>query len=311
LPTPAIANRSGTSAPDPTSIPVATAPPNASHTNGWQPKAVKPFTNRAGEGQWQPYIADGSGNIVAYRTFLAPDKQRPYVTVGVVSFDLRRVKLGFVLGNDEPRSNVKIQRSGRIPANDMQAGKLLAVFNGGFKAQHGNFGVMAEGMILIPPRDTFATAAIRQSGQVSIGAWGRDIRPSSDIVAWRQNGPLILENGTINPLTEVMTAANWGAALDGTVAVWRSAMGINRDGTELYYAAGNQIVMQTMANAMLAVGADDAMQLDINNYWVHFSVVKWENGSPIPDPLFNEMRAQDPRRYLGAYSRDYFYVAMK
>lgn len=310
------------STPTPTTVVVADATPppvsiaQPTPTPPWKPQNIKAFTKKAGEGEWGSYLKDSKGNTIAYRTFVSPDLKRPYVSVGIVAFDLRQSKLNFLLGFDEPRAtlpiaNTRLNRTGRIPSEDAKIKRLLAAFNGGFKSQHGNFGVMISNTVMLPPRDGFATVALQKDGAVQIGAWGRDIKTSADYMAWRQNGPPILENGKINPLTNEMTAANWGAALDGTVAVWRSALGINKDNTVLYYAAGDGVVLPTMAEALLAAGADDAMQLDINNYWVHFTAVRDTGGKLTPEPLFDGMKNQDPNRFLGAYSRDFFYVVSK
>lgn len=295
---------------------VAAATPAPTAAPPWKPQNIKPFTKKQGEGEWTAYLKDGNGNTVAYRTFLSPDLKRPYVSVGVVAFDLNRTKLHFLLGFDEPRptlpvTNARLNRTGRIPSEDAKAKRLLAAFNGGFKAQHGNFGVMISNTVLLPPRDGFATVALQKDGGVRIGAWGRDVSANGDYAAWRQNGPPILENGKINPLTNVMTAANWGAALDGTVAVWRSALGIDKNNKVLYFAAGDGVILPTMADALLAAGADDAMQLDINNYWVHFTAVRDTAGKLNPEPLFDSMKPQDPNRFLNAYSRDFFYVTVR
>jgi hypothetical protein len=180
----------------------STPVPDSSHS-GWPPLNLAAPGNTPGEGQWTAYLRDANGNVDAYRTFLDPDPMRPYASVAVVAFNLQATRLHFVLGYEEPVSSVYIPRPARIPASDMVAGKILAAFNGGFKAQHGHFGVMLNGVTLIPPRDGFGTVAIYDDGTVRLGAWGSDITPSPQIVAWRQNGPLIIQNGQINPHTAV------------------------------------------------------------------------------------------------------------
>ena len=53
------------------------------------------------------------------------------------------------------------------------------------------------------------------------------------------------------------------------------------------------------------------MQLDINNYWVHFDAIQPDGEKLATVPLFDGMKAQDDRRYLNGYSRDYFYVVSR
>ncbi len=291
---------------------IATTVPRATPIPPFQPAVLPAFTKKAGEGQWQPLIKDTADRVLAWRTFLAPDPQRPYVSIGIVAVDLRNTRLGFVLGTQEPVSTQAITRSGRIPAADFTAERLLATFNGGFKTQHGQYGVGFNQRTLVPPREGFATVALRRDGSLRIGAWDKAFaQDERDYQWWRQNGPPIINNGAINPLTENTNASNWGAALDGNVAVWRSALGISKDGNTLYYAAGDAVVMTAMARALTTAGAHAAMQLDINNSWVHFGSIRWMAGKPEPEPLFDSWRNQEPRRYLGAYSRDYFYLAVR
>ncbi|MBI4630550.1 MAG: hypothetical protein HY740_02335 [Chloroflexi bacterium] len=114
----------------------------------WPPPNI---TNRMGvlddEGLWTPYLYDSAGRVVAYRTFLQPDRQRPYAMTAIVVFNLNVTRLGFMIGTHEPYSTAKLQRSGVIPVQDRQPGVLLATFNGGFQAQHGQFGAMYEGNV--------------------------------------------------------------------------------------------------------------------------------------------------------------------
>ena len=69
--------------------------------------------------------------------------------------------------------------------------------------------------------------------------------------------------------------------------------------------------MPVLAQAMHAAGVQDGMQLDINNYWVHFVAVRNEKGKMVPEPLFPDDMKADVGRYLQPYARDFFYVALK
>ena len=275
------------------------------------PPVITPFTKRADEGKWAPYILDARGRAIAYRAFVYPDAQRPYVGVGIVAIDLVNARLGFVVGTEEPVSNAVITRTGKIPSSDFAAGRLFAVFNGGFKTQHGRFGVYAGGKELVPPREGMATVAIDKDGAIRIGQWRDPGLVMPDTIAWRQNGPPVVRNGEINPLTSDNSASNWGANIDGAVAVWRSGMGVSKDGQILFYVAGNDLVASTLAKSLKAAGAHNAMQLDINNFWVQFCAVRADGTALKPEPLFDHMKSQQPDRYLKAYSRDYFYISAR
>jgi len=59
---------------------------------------------------------------------------------------------------------------------------------------------------------------------------------------------------------------------------------------------------------MLAVNPQTAMQLDINNFWVHFTAFKNDNGTFAAEALFPKEMASNLERFLNPYPRDFFYV---
>ena len=289
-------------------------PTNTPTPTPWSPPAVRASGILEGEGLWSPYISDTGGQTVAYRTFLQPDPKRPYTLVAIVAFDLSQTRLGFVLGFDEPKSKdtpPALKRSGTIPAGDFKPGILLATFSGGFKGAHGNYGAMSNGIVAIPPRSGLATVAMYKNGAIKIGEWGKDFTVSDQMVAWRQNCSLIIQDGKINPLVNIDSAEYWGANLNGATVTWRSGIGISPDNNTLYFFAGPSMTANVLAQAMMAAGVKSGMQLDINNYWVHFTAIRTDGAKLIPDPLFPDDMKFDVDRYLKPYVRDFFYVALK
>ena len=295
----------------PSNISSSTPFPGSSYSV-WLPENVPALGSTPGEGLWTAYLRDATGNVVAYRTFLQPDPQRPYATVAVVAFNLHATRLHFVLGYEEPASSVFISRPARIPASDMKPGKILAAFNGGFKTQHGHFGVMLDGVTLIPPRDGFGTVAIFDDGKVLLGVWGTDITSSPRLIAWRQNGPLIIQNGQINPHTSVTDPQVWGYTTDGSTATGRSALGISQNGSVLYYAVGFNLTLSALTRAVQDAGAFQAIQLDINNFYTHFEAFTMGiNNQLTVVPLLDQMKGPGDHRYLTINKRDFFYVTTK
>jgi hypothetical protein len=187
-------------------------------------------------------------------------------------------------------------------------GKLLAVFNGGFQARHGNFGVGVDGTVIIPPKPDMGALVIYPDGKVTVGQWGDEIDPTAPMSVWRQNGPLVVHHGEINPHVAESDPTVWGYTLKETAPVWRSGAGISQDGRTLYYFAGSNLSLPTLALSMQSAGAYNAMQMDINNYWVHFDAITFKDGLPVPNALFDYMGSDNPNRYLQPYTRDYFYV---
>jgi len=288
--------------PTATSTPTLTATPVR-----WPPKPIPAIGSLPGEGQWSPYFTDAQGHMVGYRTFVQPDPARPYTIAAVVAIDLGQTRLHYVLGFTEPMSKVNITRTGIIPNEDKKSGVLLAAFNGGFLTAHGQFGVMVEGKTLMPMRDGLGTLAIFQDGRVQIGVWGNDITSYDGIVVLRQNGPMIIAGGTINPQTGNDSPDYWGRTVHGEVATWRSAMGISADGKTLYYAVGASLTISALAQALKAADMDSAIQLDINYYWVLFCTIRFDKNGPTSLPLLAEMK-DNVNRYLHANARDFFYI---
>jgi hypothetical protein len=288
----------------------AVAAPNPAITP-WQPSPViSTLGTLKGGGVWTPYINDLSGEPIAYRTFLQPDRDRPYSVVAIVAFDLKRTQLHYVLGTEEPSVPKGPRGVGKI-ANEYRApGVLVAAFNGGFKATHGHFGAMADGVVALPPRDGLAVVALYNDGTVRIGEWGRDIiTQTANMVAWRENGPLVIREGQVTPRVFTNLVADWGGTLGGSVVTWRSAMGLSADNNTLYYFAGPNLSMPALAGAMMAVGTYQGMLLDINPYWVHFTAIRADGRKLVADPLFPVEMKQNVDRFLAnGYSRDFFYV---
>ncbi|HBX70708.1 MAG TPA: hypothetical protein DEH25_15335 [Chloroflexi bacterium] len=296
---------------EPTAIPpTLTVAPSPTPT-GWVLANIEPFGDLQGEGIWQPYLYSLAGEVVAYRTFLQPDPERPYTLVAVVAFDLTKTDLRFVLGLEEPSKTGGPHGWGNIPVDDMQPGKLLAAFNGGFIAEHGGYGAMADGVTALAGRSGLATLAIYNDNSVRIGEWGTDFYVDGDYRAWRQNALMIVHNGEINEKVYTGTEAEWGANLDGATVTMRSAVGISEDNSVLYYFAGPSLSMPVLADAMVAAGAHNGMLLDINPTHAHFTAMRVVDGKLTAEALYPEEMDLWVDRYLHQWDQDFFYVIVK
>ncbi len=288
------------------------APTDTPEPSAWPPVPLTSLSTTPGEGVWSAYIQDVHGNTVAYRTFLQPDPARPYALVAVVAIDLTRTRLHFVLGTIEPASPIATPdpttRSGAIPAANRVANVLLAAFNGGFKARHGEFGAMADGITALPPKDGLGTVAIYNSGRISLGEWGAGMTLTPAMVAFRQNGPLVIQRGKFNPRIYDNSPQDWGYTVNDVSPTVRSGIGLSADEKTLFYFCGPSLSMEALAQTMQAAGAWNAIQLDINNYWTLFVKFQPSGSKLIPEPLLPNLMVANVERYLWNYSRDYFYI---
>ncbi|HLO28138.1 MAG TPA: phosphodiester glycosidase family protein [Anaerolineales bacterium] len=266
---------------------------------------------------WQAYGPSVNGVPVLARAMVLLDPRRSYAGVALVRMDLSKLELHMMPGYLEPAHPALlaqvIPKPGMIPSSDQNY--LVAAFNGGFKAIHGHYGMMVDGVTLLPPISNIATVAIYHDGHVQIGAWGKDIVPSSDIIAFRQNCPPLLEAGQLNPNLLLDNQQAWGYTANSDIT-WRTGLGITQDGLYLIYAVGNGTSAATLARALQSAGAYSAMQLDINQYYAHFDTYQPVKGSATSqgfqlagEPLLDKM-INDPRLYLTPSMRDFFYLSV-
>jgi hypothetical protein len=252
------------------------------------------------------------------RSMLMVDPSRSYAGVALVRIDLSGLRLHIMAGFLEPAHPSGIDRL--IPDLGMVApqdqAKLAAAFNGGFKALHGHYGMMVDGITLLPPVDDLATVAVYQDGSVRMGAWGHDLFSSSEMVAFRQNCPPLIDAGEINVALSTDARRSWGFTNNSDVT-WRTGLGITQDRRYLIYAVGNGTTAKFLAEALQRAGAYMAMQLDINQYYAHFVTYSSTNNLPltpggpmIAQPLLDKMI--DIRKlFLVPYPRDFFYLTLR
>jgi hypothetical protein len=274
----------------------------------WQPALVPPLSNVNGEGVWIAYIQDAQGQTVGYKTFVQPDPSRPYTLVTIVAIDLGNTRLHYVLGAIDPTQPSEPPHSGKMNLADRAANILLAEFNGGFQARHGQFGAMSDGIQALPPRDGLGTVAIYQNGDVRLGEWGTNLVLSTDMVSYRQNGPLVIQEGQINPQIYNNSPLDWGYTVIDVSPTVRSGIGLSQDNLTLYYFCGPSLTMEALAKSMKDAGAYNAIQLDINNYWVLFVKITSSASKLAAEPLLPRLMVDNVGRYLTQSPRDFFYV---
>lgn len=298
---------------------VGTLPPTPVPPPTWSTLKPMPLTRMtpivspaiAGEGIWYPQEqAPAPYNYLPLdaKGFIRPDPTHPYAIVTMLQFDMRFINLHMVAGTVEPGGSLNHTGPGVIPAADQQSNALLAAFNGGFKYADGQYGMMTNGVVYVPPQNGVATIAVTKEGKIILGAWGTDPRLTStnhDLVAWRQNAALLINNGVINPLTSDGSA--WGGTILNSAYTWRSGLGITTDGT-LIYAGGDYLTALTLGQALKAAGAVMAMQTDINPYWVRAFLYSRNSGGAYNISKLNPAMQGTGTEYLYGNQRDFFYL---
>ncbi|MCA9536691.1 MAG: hypothetical protein KC593_23575 [Myxococcales bacterium] len=325
---------------------------------GWPPAPlVGRVPGRAsGEGEWNPIVDDPfvrsypNAPPAFYSTHLRVDPERPYTRVYMVVWDPRQVQLRVMTGTREPESATGETGPGLVPRDAETMGRVVAGFNGGFQSLHGEFAMMSEGRVYLPPKPFAATVAVYRDGRTSMGSW-RDPPEGvttfeeewalqqipADIVEMRQNLTSVVEGTEVNPWRRWW----WGAAPsnDGQqVFIHRSGMCLTSEGFMVYFW-GKAMSSEALADAMLAARCVRGLHLDMNDRHTAFELYNVlpssepfpELGRPIARELEFEMGVPDTRgayhmrgrklvrsmtpmrfpRYIQRDPRDFFYLTLR
>lgn len=280
---------------------VGNAAAGQSAITGYRPSPITPVITPAlpGEGVWHATGPPVRGGPPVLVTTFRPDPNYPQMVAGIAWIDSSRTWLELYPGLAEPPN------SGNPPAEvpERLRSQLLATFNSGFKLEDDRGGFVAFGHLYAPLRRGQATFIRYKDGAVDIRTWTGGPAPPANVDFARQNLPLIVEGGQVNP--NLADGPEWGATLGNAVRVWRSGLGINAHGN-LIYAAADAQTAASLAQVLQRAGAVRAMELDINYEWTTFNFYgTWGAGDP--QKLLPDMN-RDASRYLTPDDRDFFAV---
>lgn len=325
---------------------------------GWPPAPLEPrVPGRAtGEGEWNPIVDDPfvrsypNAPPAFYTTHLRVDIERPYTRVYMVVWDPRQVQLRVMTGTREPESATGETGPGLVPRDAETMERVVAGFNGGFQSLHGEFAMMSEGRVYLPPKPFAATVAVYRDGRTSMGSW-RDppdgvttfeeewavAQIPADVVEMRQNLTSVVEGTEANPWRRWW----WGAAPsndDQQVLIHRSGMCLTSEGFMVYFW-GKAMSSDALANAMLSARCVRGIHLDMNDRHTAFELYNVQPisqpfadlGRPVDRELEFEMNVPDSQnayhmrgrklvrsmtpmrfpRYIQRDPRDFFYLTLR
>jgi hypothetical protein len=142
------------------------------------------------DGVWIAVPVRTGGPPALFRTLIHPDPARSYAELFVFALDLSKLSVHAAAGSIEPKSadsSPSAARPGIVP--EAARGALVAAFNGGFKAEHGQFGMMVDGKTLLPPKPRSCTIAATPDGTLSIAPWSK-LAPAAAELAWWRRPPV-------------------------------------------------------------------------------------------------------------------------
>lgn len=259
-----------------------------------------------GEGIWNnlPVAAFPNQEVMAY-TFIRPDPDRPYTYVTLVQIDSRVIKLGVVAGTKQPGGPVGKPGPGKIPAEIVTEGKLIAAFDGGFQYRDGEYGMIVGQTTYLPLQLQVGTLVGYTDGTVKIFNYtGQDL--GNEVAFVRQNCPILINDGKISIL-DPLNKHLWGRTFSADIYTWRSGIGQTKDGN-LVYAVGNNLAPLTLSQALKTAGAENAIQLDINPFWVRFNIFNYLGNGKYNSHTLTKGLYDGSRDYINGYSKDFFYL---
>jgi hypothetical protein len=268
------------------------------------PATLKPLASGAalpGEGQWR-VVEKVKGEPAILTTLLRDGGQYPAYSNGIASIDQRLVKFSLRPGTEDPgAANWGV--SNYIPAGSRTG--LLATFNGGFKLDSAEGGFYLNGIYHGSLVNGAASVVYYKNGTIKVGKWGRDFTMNSSIVGVRQNLKLLVDHGQLSPDANFAVNSSFGATLGGGAWVWRSGLGITKDG-RIVYVYGQALDAKDLALLLQRAGAVEGMQMDINPAWMKFDyyVANGHPSDPTPVPLL-PLQQPSPYSYYSPSTRDF------
>lgn len=309
----------------------------------WPPAALSPLLSPAEpqEGQWlslndDPFIKPSSDpNGTFFTTFLRTDAERTYSRIIITLWDPLTVALHTMSGTEEPKSATGETGPGLVPRTPAVIENLVGAFNGGFQSTHGDFGMMADGVVYVPPLPFGATVATDRDGNVGFGTWPESEAVPTSIVGLRQNLTPLVAGGQFNPYQRTW----WGGVPSGwedDTRTVRSGLCLTNDGLVAYFY-GAKVDAENLAKAMLAAKCSYGLHLDMNQghtglEFYHVAPESelpplaltldgvWQAEGPVLEApglafrgrrMFRAMQLMNFPRYIQRETRDFFYLSRR
>lgn len=320
--------------------------PVVEYTNpetGWPPAPLETALPRPleGEGKWRPLDNDPfirknpEAPTPFVTTFLRVDRERQFDQIWVTMWDPRQVELHMMSGTVEPKSATGETGPGLIPRKPEVMGRLLAGLNGGFQALHGEYGMMADGVVYLPPKPYAATITHLADGSNGFGTWPNDETVPPEVLSFRQNMTPMIQDGVINPYKR-----NWWGGVppgwENESRTTRSAICMTEEGfIGYFYGASTDDVhlleMLKRARCRYAIHLDmNAGHTGLEYYYAAPTAElgplgraldrRWEAEGEVTDMPGWSFRGRRMLRYMGLMnfpryiqreSRDFFYLTLR
>jgi hypothetical protein len=261
-----------------------------------------------GEGIWRE-VETVKGQPTVFKTYLRFSSVYSSYYAGIVSMDQRLLSFSLRPGTEDPGPGNWGARDYISPGH--RTG-LIATFNSGFRVYASGGGLYLNGHYDGTLVKGVASEVYYRDGRLAIGNWGSgQLHMGPDIAAVRQNLHLIVIGGKVPATVNENVLSSWGATLGGGYYVWRSGIGITRDG-RIIYVYGPDMDVHDLASLLKRAGCVRAMELDINPDWMSFMYYLAKNHPADPTPVnLIIQQIQPPDRYYFPANRDFTAVFAK
>ncbi|MDI3283384.1 hypothetical protein [Polyangium sp. 15x6] len=237
---------------------------------GWPPAPLEPWITPAlpGEGQWNPqdkdpFIRRIEGLPPAFvTTYIRPDRSRKTTRVFIVVWDPRQVELHMMAGTVEPKGATGEAGPGLIPRDPAVLERVVAASNAGFQALHGEFGMMADGVVYLPPKPYGATVAVLRDGSTAFGSWPEDQSIPPNVLSYRQNMTVMVLDEKFNPYNRSWWGGTPPGWADKTHTV-RTGMCLTKEKFVAYFY-GADLGPEGLAQSMIQTRCSYGIALDMN-----------------------------------------------
>jgi len=255
-----------------------------------------------GEGVWKVAVSV-HGIPAVFKTYVRQSRTYSSYYAGIVSMDQRLLQFQLRPGTEDPGYG-HWGAPMDIPAGHRLG--LIATFNSGFRVYASGGGFYLNGHYDGRLVKGEATEVYYRNGTLKIGVWGRGgLQMGPSVQGVRQNLKLIVVNGQVPASVDQNVLSSWGATLGGGYNVWRSGIGITKDG-RIIYVYGPALDVRTLAELLKRAGCVSAMELDINPDWMSFMYYLAQNHPANPTPVnLLPSQIQPPDRYYYIANRDF------
>lgn len=270
-----------------------------------------------GDGTWLAIAVPDVPNapVSMWKTLLHPDKNRSWAEVFVVALDVASVDIHLVAGSKEPIATVpgaeNVERPGRVP--EALENEVLAAFNGGFKMEHGGYGMRVGETTFIAPVPLTCAVASFEDHHFEVASWEKLAERESQMRWWRQTPGCMVEEGKMNARLLSGNTKKWGATLDGETVIRRSAMGVDANGKYVYFGISNHTTANAIADGMTHAGAVTVAQMDVNFSYPKFVLFERQepNGKRLAAALASGFEFSEDEYIRKRNPRDFFYVTSR